>query len=404
MTAPTRTTVPQATWRTRNVMGASFASLFSDFGHEMITALLPAFLVVLGAPAIALGTIEAVSNAAQSGAEVWAGREADRVSDRARLINIGYAATAFKAAIALVPSWGWIVPIRTVAWLGRGIRGPLRDALIADDVPREAWGKAYGFREALDTAGAFLGPLTVALLVSRVSVRSLIGLSLIPALIASAIVLLTIREVPHRLARGPLELRRPTAFTASYRRFLAVATIFSIGYLAPTFFVLRAIGLLAPGHGAAATGLAIGLYTLHNALYAAVAFPAGLLADRVSPRHLLRIGYGVWVVALLMFAAGPTSVLVLAVPFVLSGTATAIVEPVQTTFAAQLLSPDSRGSGLGLISGFTGLGQLVSGLAVGAIWTARSAPPAFIASAFLAAVSILALQFVVPPDGATDRS
>lgn len=404
MKRATQTTVPPVRWRTRNVMGASFASLFSDFGHEMITALLPAFLVILGAPAIALGTIEAVSNAAQSAAELWAGRMADRVPDRTRAINIGYAATAFKAAIAVVPSWGWIVPIRTVAWLGRGVRGPLRDALIADDVPREAWGKAYGFREALDTIGAFLGPLTVALLVSRISVRSLIGLSLIPASIASVIVLLTIREVPHRLARGPLELRPPSAFSPSFRRFLAVATVFSIGYLAPTFFILRAIGLLTPGHGAAATGLAIGLYTVHNLLYASVSFPAGSLADRVSPRHLLRIGYGLWFVALLMFAAGPTNLLALAVPFVLSGTATAIVEPVQTTFAAQLLPSDSRGSGLGLISSFTGLGQLASGLAVGAIWTARSAPPAFLASAVLAGVSVLALQFVVRQNGATGGS
>jgi MFS family permease len=128
----------------------------------MITALLPGFLVLLGAPAIALGVIEGVSNFAQSVAELWGGREADRVPSRVSWLQAGYAATALKAAIALVPSWGWIVLIRTVAWLRRGVRGPMRDALIADDVPQESWGKAYGFREALDTIGAFLGPLNPA--------------------------------------------------------------------------------------------------------------------------------------------------------------------------------------------------------------------------------------------------
>lgn len=381
-------------WLTRNVFGLALSSLFSDFGHEMITALLPGFFVILGAPAIGLGVIEGVSNFAQSAAELWVGRQADRVRNRAPWINWGYVATTLKSAIALVPAWGWIIPIRTVAWLGRGLRGPMRDALIADDVPRENWGKAYGFREALDTLGAFLGPLSAALLVVHINYRLLIGLSVIPSAIALVIVRATVHEVPHRLANPPVASLAPAEHSAAFRRFIIAASLFAIGYIAPTFFILRAIHLLG-NHGAiAATGLSIGLYTVHNLFYATVSYPAGSLADRFPPRRLLTVGYLLWAVVLVIFAVGPTNLFVLAVPFVLSGTATAIIEPVQTTFAAQLLPAESRGQGLGLLSGLTGLGQLVSGLAVGAIWTAFSAPPAFIFSVILAMVGLSVLWSV----------
>ncbi len=388
---PTRRTRP---WLTRNVFGLAFSSLFSDLGHEMITALLPGFLVTLGAPAFGLGLIEGISNFSQSVAELWSGRKADRVRDRAPWIGWGYVATTLKSAIALVPAWGWIIPIRTAAWLGRGIRGPMRDALIADDVPKEAWGKAYGFREALDTLGAFLGPLTAALLVGHLSYRLLIGLSVLPSVIAVGIILATIREVPHRLEH-PSELSlAPVSTSPAFRRFIIAASLFAVGYIAPTFFILRAIQLLGSHGTSAATALSIGLYAIHTLFYAGFSYPAGALADRLPPRRLLATGYLLWAVVLVILAAGPKNLVVLAVPFVLSGTATAIIEPVQTTFAAQLLPPESRGQGLGLLSGLTGLGQLVSGLAVGAVWTAFSAPSAFILSTILAILGLVLLRFI----------
>jgi MFS family permease len=143
-----------------------------------------------------------------------------------------------------------------------------------------------------------------------------------------------------------------------------------------------------------ATGISIALYTVHNLFHAGVSFPAGSLADRLAPRWLLSAGFLLWVLALIILAAGPTAIPLLALPFVLSGTATAIIEPVETTFAAQLLAPEARGRGLGLLSGLTGFGQLASGLIVGAIWTAFSAPPAFLVSTAFAIIGLIVLQSV----------
>ncbi|MGI8968078.1 MAG: MFS transporter [Chloroflexota bacterium] len=385
-----------SSWLTRNVLSFGLSSFFSDLSHELVTALLPGFLLTLGAPPIGLGLIEGISNFGQSLAEFWGGREADRSSNRVPLMNAGYLATALKAAIALVPSWPWIIVIRTVAWLGRGARGPLRSAMIADEVDRHDWGKAYGFREALDTLGAVVGPLLAVLLLSRFHYRALIGLSIIPAAIAVVFVALMIREVPHRLSRPPSLDLRPADYSPMFRRFLLGATLFAVGYAAPTFFILRATQLLH-SHGAVTAGmLAIGLYTVHNVFYALASFPTGSLADRMSPRYLLIAGYLLWTAVLWAFAAGPSNLALLGLLFIVSGMATALIETIQTTWGALLLAEESRGRGLGLLSALTGFGQFGSGLMLGLVWTQASAAPAFIISGVMALTGLLITQTIPP--------
>ncbi|MGH2447209.1 MAG: MFS transporter [Chloroflexota bacterium] len=387
---------PSARWLTRNVSAFGWSSFFSDLGHELVTALIPSFLVSLGAPPIGLGLIEGVSNFGLSAAEIWGGRQADKIRNRVPLLDAGYLATMLKALIAVVPAWPWILLIRTVAWVGRGERGPVRNAMIADEVAREHWGKAYGFREALDTAGAVIGPLLVVLLIGHLQIRLLIGLSAIPAVISVIIVFVVVREIPHRLTQPPKLDLRPADYSPTFQRFLAGATLFAVGYVAPTFFILRATQLLHGHGGAAAISLAIALYTVHNFVYALMSYPAGALSDRISPRILLLGGYAIWVAVLVGFAAGSSSLIVLALLFIGSGAATAFISPVQTTWAAQLMSDESRGRGLGLLSGLSGFGQLISGILVGLVWTQATAAPAFIASAVLALLGLLLTASISP--------
>lgn len=118
----------------------------------------------IGAPVIALGLTEGVSNFAQAWSALWGGRINDRREGRYPSLIAGYILTGLKALEALVFWWPRVILIRTVAWIGRGARGPIRDAYIAEEVPPQHWGKAYGLRETFDTAGALLGPLTAAVL------------------------------------------------------------------------------------------------------------------------------------------------------------------------------------------------------------------------------------------------
>ncbi|MFZ3201910.1 MAG: hypothetical protein WA175_12265, partial [Candidatus Acidiferrales bacterium] len=122
-------------WLTRGVLGIGLASLFSDWGHEAGTAILPAFLAGMGAPAVALGIIEGVSDGLSSFAKLAGGWIADRPRWRKPTGIIGYFATALSTfAYAFVASWPTVLVVRALGWIGRGSRGPSRDALLADSV------------------------------------------------------------------------------------------------------------------------------------------------------------------------------------------------------------------------------------------------------------------------------
>ena len=168
-------------WLTRGVLGIGLASLFSDWGHEAATAILPAFLASLGAPAYALGIIEGVSDGLSSFAKLAGGWIADRPALRKPAGIIGYLATGLSTfAYAFAHTWPAILVIRALGWVGRGGRGPSRDTLLANAVAPGTEGRAFGFERAMDTIGAVLGPLCATALHrhSRHARRSSSGRSL----------------------------------------------------------------------------------------------------------------------------------------------------------------------------------------------------------------------------------
>src|SRR5580700_6476016 len=147
-------------WLTRGVFGIGLASLFSDWGHEAATSILPAFLASLGAPAVALGVIEGVSDGLSSFAKLAGGFIADHPRWRKPTGIVGYFATAITTfAYALAQSWPAVLVLRALGWMGRGSRGPSRDTLLAEYVAPGQQGRAFGFERAMDTLGAVLGPL-----------------------------------------------------------------------------------------------------------------------------------------------------------------------------------------------------------------------------------------------------
>src|ERR1700756_1809577 len=158
--AEAHTEAPQSKhWLTRGVLGIGLASLFSDWGHEAATAILPAFLAGLGAPAYALGIIDGFSDGLSSFAKLAGGWITDLPALRKPVGIIGYLATGLATfAYAFAHTWPAILLIRALGWIGRGGRGPSRDALLADAVAPGTEGRAFGFEGALDTIGAGPGP------------------------------------------------------------------------------------------------------------------------------------------------------------------------------------------------------------------------------------------------------
>ncbi len=147
-------------WLNRTVAGAGITSSLGDFCYETTTVILPGFLAVLGIPAAALGIIEGIADAVASFTKMVAGYIADKLGHRKLLVLIGYGLTPFaQVFIALAVGWPLLLLGRVVSWFGKGLRGPLRDAIVLQAVSPRTRGRAFGFHRAADTIGAVAGPL-----------------------------------------------------------------------------------------------------------------------------------------------------------------------------------------------------------------------------------------------------
>lgn len=357
-------------WLTRNVFAIGMLSLFCDAGHELITAVLPLFLQTFGGGAIALGTIEGVSDACSSLVKMWMAYFSDRIGKRKPILVFGYLLTALMGNFAFVTRWWQLVVIRALAWIGRGARGPVRDALLSESVPAAAHGRAFGFEGAMDTVGAILGPAVALSLIGVISLRHIFLVSFIPGLIAVFIVLFMLQDLP-RLPRP--HLRFWTSLRALPSRFwpyLAAVGVFGLGNFAHTLLVLRAVVLLTPKYGHVTAGrIGVGLYILHNVLYAAVSYPAGLLGDKGNKRLILALGYALFGVLCLLFMANTVNLGLLVAVFVLAGVYVGIVDAMQRALAADVLPLDCRAVGYGALATVNSFGDLLSSLVVGVLWS-----------------------------------
>ena len=158
---------PKFRWLNRTVFGIGLASLFSDWSHEIATTVLPAFLASMGAAAAWLGLIEGVSDGLSSFAKMASGYYTDKLQRRKPIAIVGYLVTALgTASIGLATAAWQILLSRAGAWLGRGVRTPVRKALLAAAVTRETYGRAFGFERMMDTCGAIVGPATAFVLLA----------------------------------------------------------------------------------------------------------------------------------------------------------------------------------------------------------------------------------------------
>jgi MFS family permease len=386
---------PAKSWMTRGVLGIGLASLFSDWGHEAATAILPVFLASLGAPAFALGVVEGVSDGFSSVAKLAGGWLADRPRWRKPTCVAGYALTALSTfSYSLAATWPALLLARAVGWIGRGSRSPARDALLADAVHPSHLGRAFGFERAMDTAGAVLGPLCAAVAVGLLGARATLQWTLVPGLLAPLSFLFLVPSA----ARQPAH-HQPLHFLASlrqlsprFRHFLVGVFVHGIGDFAPTLLILRAAQILTPDHGLArASVVSVALYTFFNCVSAAATYPAGALADRLSKRGLLALGYFLGALMCLGFIFIPATLPVLVVLFALAGLHHAVRDSLEKSLAAELLAVEVRGSGFGVLATVNGIGDLVSSVAVGFLWSAAAPVAGFLYAGFF----ILAGAFLI---------
>jgi MFS family permease len=368
-------------WLNRNVIGMGLTSLFADLCYETATAVLPALVKALGAPALALGLMEGTADAASSFVKMWSGHVSDRLPRRKPLAVAGYAVTALAtAALALAVAWPVLGLLRVVAWVGKGLRGPPRNAMLAASVSSADRGKAFGVHRAGDTVGAILGPLVAAWLLGYAeeggldAVRSVLAWTLVPGLLSVLAMGLLVTE-PARVALAPKRLTASLrALPAGYRRFLIGVGLFGLGDFSHSLLILAAVELLTPALGlTAAAQTAALLFAVRNVAAAVAAFPAGAVSDVVGRRGPLVAGYILSAAVTVGFAwcvaAGVASVWVLGALFAAAGVVNAVQEALEGAAAADLVPDEAvRGTAYGVLGAVNGVGDFVSSLFVGALW------------------------------------
>lgn len=392
-------------WLTPGVAGIGTASLLADVGHEIPTTLLPSLLTsTFRAPAAALGAIEGIADALAGAARFAGGALADDPARRREIAVGGYAATAvLSAGIAAAQTVWQVGLLRCGAWLARGLRVPARNALLADVVPANAYGRAYGFERAMDNLGAILGPLLALGLVAIVGMRWAIGLSVIPGLLAAAAIVYAIRHTRHATTRTrtPIRLKVRPVWRGRLGRVLAAVTAFEVGNVAATLLLLRATELLTPQHGtAAATTIAILLYTGYNLAATIASIPAGRLADRLGttgPILVLTAGIACFAAAYTGFALTGTTIAILAIPFLLAGIGIGAVETGEHAAVAALAPADMRGSAFGMLAAVQSLGNLAASGFAGLLWTLVTPAAAFWYLTAWTLIALATMAAALPP-------
>ncbi|MGO9200588.1 MAG: MFS transporter [Limisphaerales bacterium] len=378
---------PRVRWLNRTVLGIGLASLFSDWSHEMATAVLPAFLATMGVAAAWLGLIEGVSNGLSSLAKMASGFYTDNLRQRKPIAVIGYLVTALGTASFGLATAAWhILAARAFAWLGRGVRTPVRKALLAGSVTRETYGRAFGFERMMDTLGAIAGPASASVLLTALNHRypPLFALTLIPGLIAAGLVAFVVKEKERKPVSHVSFDQQLQRLPWLYRRFVLAVGLFGVGAFAHTLLILLAAQKLTPALGPAkAASIAVALYVLHNVFYASFALIGGWLGDRFPKNRLLALGY--LMSALMSFGIMflPANVAVLALIFILGGTNVALEETMEDSLCAELTEESQHGMAFGVLATVNGIGDFLSSIIVGVLWTGFGTTVAFGYSAAL---------------------
>jgi MFS family permease len=375
-------------WLNRTVLGVGLTSLFSDWAHETATAILPAFLALIGAGPAWLGAIEGIADGLSSFSKLWAGHFTDRLQKRKPLVLVGYAVTALAtASFAFATQAYGVLFGRVIAWLGRGVRSPSKKALLAADVPPGAYGRAFGFERLMDTVGAVAGPLTALGLLNLTnhSYRTVFLYTLIPGLLAVAIFALLVRERPIAPKEKKSFLTGLRALPIPFRKLLLGVGVFGAGDFSHTLLILYATKMLTPAHGLAkAASIAVALYTLHNVFYAASAYLSGWLSDYLPQRkYVLAAGYALAGLTALLLCTATQSLWLLAVIFIIGGLYLGTEEALEDSLAAELVPKEQHGMAFGTMAAVNALGDFISSVAVGALWSAFNVATAFGASAIL---------------------
>jgi MFS family permease len=379
------TRIPAAIW----MLG--LVSLLMDVSSELIHSLLPVFLVTaLGASAMEVGLIEGAAAATALIVKVFSGVLSDYWGRRKPLAVLGYGLAALsKPLFALAGTPGMVLTARLLDRVGKGIRGAPRDALMADLAPAEVRGAAFGLRQSLDTAGAFLGPVLAMglMLLLANDFRAVFWVAIVPAFLAVALLIFAVHEPdqpPGQAGVNPIRRDNLRRLSAAYWWVVAVGAVFTLARFSEAFLILRAH---QGGLPLAYTPL---VFIAMNAVYAVAAYPFGRLSDRMSHTRLLALGLGVLIGADAALAWSNHWAWVW-LGISLWGLHMGITQGLLARMVADTAPADLRGTAYGFFNLLSGLAMLAASVLAGLLWDHYGASLTFVAGAVLSGLALLML-------------
>ena len=378
--------IPKGVW----VLGG--VSLLMDVSSEMIHSLLPLFMATtLGASVIIIGIIEGVAEATALMLKVFSGVISDYVGKRKGLALLGYGLGALsKPLFAIAPTSGMVFSARMIDRIGTGIRGAPRDALVADVTPPEIRGAAYGLRQALDTIGAFLGPLLAVALMFLWDndFQSIFWVAAIPAVLSIALLGFGLKEPNTSVVQkrtNPLRRENLKKLSAAYWWVVAIGSIFTLARFSEAFLVLRAQQMAIPLFAIPLVMVAM------NLVYSLTAYPFGKLSDRMSHSKMLQWGLLVLIAADIVLALSSHWSTLLA-GVALWGIHMGMTQGLLAAMVAHTAPPELRGTAFGMFNLMSGIALLLASAGAGVLWEMLGAASTFYAGAIICVVTLIGMR------------
>lgn len=376
---------------TKNIFILGLVSLFTDLSSQMVFPLIPLFLTtVLGTGAYAVGIVEGAAETAASLLKVISGYWSDKIKKRKPFVLFGYFLSSItKPLFAFANIWSFVLFIRVVERIGKGLRTAPRDAIVAESCDESVRGKAYGLHRAMDGIGSVLGAILAFLLLPALGYRNIFLLAFIPSIIA-VLVILFIKEKNAPTKKETKETSIKLSFkelSMNLRLFIIVSSIFALGHFGYAFLLLRAkdIGL--------ADNIAILLYVIFYIVYTICIIPFGILSDKIGRKPILIMGYLVFAITSigLIFISNIYGILLF---FVIYGIFYAMIDGVQRAFIVDLAPKHLKATALGAFHTSIGLVALPGGLIAGLLWDIISPEATFVYGFALSIISMGLFIFV----------
>ena len=371
----------------RNVYAFGATSLLNDTASEMAYWIVPAFLISIGAGPAALGLIEGIAESVASFNKLFSGYLTDRLRRRKPIVATGYiVANGLKPLLAIATSWWQVLLIRFGDRFGKGVRGAPRDVMLAESVEPGKVGSAFGLLQAMDSAGAIVGPLIALLLIGRIGYRGVFWMAAIPGLLSVFVLLAFARETGRSSRRktGSAHVASSAPLPGAFYYMLGAVALFSLGNSSDMFLVLRAQSIGIPATHAPLLGL------VFNLTFTLFSWPAGHISDRFPRQALVAGGYVVFAAVYLVFALAPSKAAIWTA-MACYGLYYALTNPVLRAMVVDHAPAEARGRAFGIFYFVASVDALLASVITGQLWKHYGPRLPLMISAVLAAIAAMML-------------